>query len=69
MPTGSVSIIDRVLPFIQSFVVGFYFNPRIKSVEWNLKWDRFSNDFSFDSIRFLDAIRDSRHRGYTWDES
>lgn len=24
MPTGSVSIIDRVLPFIQSFVVGYF---------------------------------------------
>lgn len=30
MPTGSVSIIDRVLPFIQSFVVGFYSNLRIR---------------------------------------
>lgn len=66
MPTGSVSIIDRVLPFIQSFVVGFYSNLRIRDKVGRMEMGPI---FSFDSIRFLDAIRDSRHRGYTWDES
>lgn len=68
MPTGSVSIIDRVLPFIQSFVVGFYSNLRIRDKVGRME-PEMGPIFSFDSIRFLDAIRDSRHRGYTWDES